>query len=217
MEIGDLLSRNTQTRTPSSSDHHHQHRNKASPSPPPPPPHPRLSKIYSLLVFTIARPRPQMPKQRPDQARLHHRPAAAFKKMSSRLENSIGDVSRLLRIATLHKGSLDDRSDVAASLVSLAGDNDRYGKLIIEEGGVAPLLKLVKEGKMEGQENAARAIGLMGRDPESVDHMIHAGVCSVFAKVLKEGHMKFQPWWLKAVSNSPPIILNARISSPRTI
>ncbi|KAK9096186.1 hypothetical protein Sjap_021683 [Stephania japonica] len=148
-------------------------------------------------------------------------PAAAFKKMSSQLENSIGDVSWLLRvsvaadehdddylglppiaanepilcliweqIATLHKGSLDDRSDAAASLVSLARDNDRYGKLIIEEGGVAPLLKLVKEGKMEGQENAARAIGLLGRDPESVNYMIDAGVCSVFAKVLKEGHMK---------------------------
>ncbi|KAK9088108.1 hypothetical protein Scep_027190 [Stephania cephalantha] len=158
-------------------------------------------------------------------------PAAAFKKMSSQLENSIGDVSWLLRvsvpsderdddylglppiaanepilcliweqIATLHKGSLDDRSDAAASLVSLARDNDRYGKLIIEEGGVAPLLKLVKEGKMEGQENAARAIGLLGRDPESVDHMIHAGVCSVFAKVLKEGHMKVQAMVAWAVS-----------------
>ncbi|KAL5986016.1 hypothetical protein ACLOJK_028006 [Asimina triloba] len=152
-------------------------------------------------------------------------PAAAFKKMSSQLENSIGDVSWLLRvsatgddrdddeylgglppiaanepilcliweqIATLHTGSLDDRADAAASLVSLANDNDRYGKLIIEEGGVGPLLKLLKEGRPEGQENAARAIGLLGRDPESVEHMIHAGVCTVFAKVLKEGPMKVQ-------------------------
>ncbi|XP_058098882.1 uncharacterized protein LOC131243508 [Magnolia sinica] len=152
-------------------------------------------------------------------------PAAAFKKMSSQLENSIGDVSWLLRvsatgddrdddeylgglppiaanepilcliweqIATLYTGSLDDRSDAAASLVSLANDNDRYGKLIIEEGGVGPLLKLVKEGRLEGQENAARAIGLLGRDPESVEQMIHAGVCLVFAKVLKEGPMKVQ-------------------------
>ncbi|KAK9167371.1 hypothetical protein Scep_002562 [Stephania cephalantha] len=104
------------------------------------------------------------------------------------------------QIATLHKGSLDDRSDAAASLVSLARDNDRYGKLILEEGGVAPLLKLVKEGKLEGQENAARAIGLLGRDTESVDHMIHAGVCSAFAKALKEGHMKVQGMVAWAVS-----------------
>ncbi|CAG7896325.1 unnamed protein product [Brassica rapa] len=151
-------------------------------------------------------------------------PAAAFRKMSAQLENSISDVSWLLRvsapaedrgdagylglppiaanepilcliweqIALLHTGSLEDRSDAAASLVSLARDNDRYTKLIIEEGGVGPLLKLLKEGKPEGQENAARALGLLGRDPESVEHMIHGGACSVFGKVLKEGPMKVQ-------------------------
>ncbi|KAL8472436.1 hypothetical protein ACS0TY_029591 [Phlomoides rotata] len=150
-------------------------------------------------------------------------PAAAFRKMSTQLENSIGDVSWLLRvsasaddrgdeylglppiaanepilcfiweqIAILYTGSVDDRADAAASLVSLARDNDRYGKLIIEEGGVGPLLKLVKEGKLEGQESAAKAIGLLGKDPESVEHMIHVGVCSVFAKILKEGPMKVQ-------------------------
>ena len=152
-------------------------------------------------------------------------PTAAFRKTSMQLENSIGDVSWLLRvsasaddrdngylglppiaanepilcliweqIAILYNGStsLDDRSDAAASLVSLARDNDRYGKLIIEEGGVVGLLKLAKEGKLEGQENAARAIGLLGRDPESVEHIVNSGVCSVFAKILKEGHMKVQ-------------------------
>ncbi|CAI9766693.1 unnamed protein product [Fraxinus pennsylvanica] len=158
-------------------------------------------------------------------------PAAAFRKMSSQLENSIGDVSWLLRvsasagdrddgylglppiaanepilcfiweqIAFLYTGSLEDRSDAAASLVSLARDNDRYGKLIIEEGGVGPLLKLVKEGKVDGQENAARAIGLLGRDPESVEHLIHVGTCSVFAKILKEGSMKVQAEVALAVS-----------------
>ncbi|KAL3536575.1 hypothetical protein ACH5RR_005036 [Cinchona calisaya] len=152
-------------------------------------------------------------------------PAAAFRKISQQLENSIGDVSWLLRvsapagddrdddgylglppiaanepilcliweqIAILCSGSVEERADGAASLVSLARDNDRYGKLIIEEGGVAPLLKLAKEGRMEGQENAARAIGLLGRDPESVEHIVNAGVCSVFVKILKDGHMKVQ-------------------------
>ncbi|XVF62189.1 hypothetical protein PTKIN_Ptkin08bG0197100 [Pterospermum kingtungense] len=158
-------------------------------------------------------------------------PAAAFRKMYTQLENSIGDVSWLLRvlasaddrddgylglppiasnepilcliweqIAILYSGSFEDRSDAAASLVSLARDNDRYGKLIIEEGGVGPLLRLVKEGESEGQENAARAIGLLGKDPESVEHMIHAGVCEVFAKILKEGPMKVQAVTAWAVS-----------------
>ena len=45
---------------------------------------------------------------------------------------------------------MDKCVDVAASLVSLARDNDCYRKLIIKEGGVGSLLKLVKEGKMEG-------------------------------------------------------------------
>ncbi|KAJ6800462.1 uncharacterized protein M6B38_109925 [Iris pallida] len=149
-------------------------------------------------------------------------PAAAFKKMSLHLDNSLGDVSWLLRvssnnedddmhlglppiaqnepilfliweqIATLHTGNPDSRADAAASLVSLARDNDRYGKLIIEEDGVGPLLRLIKDGGLEGQENAARAIGLLGRDPESVEQMVLCGVCSVFAKVLKEGPMKVQ-------------------------
>lgn len=156
-------------------------------------------------------------------------PAAAFRKMGFQLENSIGDVSWLLRvsassrddeylglppiaanepilcliweqIAILYSGTLDDRCDAAASLVSLARDNDRYGKLIIEEGGVIPLLKLVKEGKLEGQENAVRAIGLLGRDHESVEYMIHAGVCSVFAKMLKDAPMKVQAVVAWAVS-----------------
>ncbi|KAM7479425.1 hypothetical protein LguiA_027638 [Lonicera macranthoides] len=96
------------------------------------------------------------------------------------------------QIAILCSGSIEDRGDAAASLVSLARDNDRYGKLIIEEGGVVPLLKLAKEGRKEGQENAARAIGLLGRDPESVEAIVNAGVCSVFAKMLKECQMQVQ-------------------------
>lgn len=161
-------------------------------------------------------------------------PAAAFRKMISQLENSVGDVSWLLRVSTpagneddegfgylglppiaanepilcliweqiavLMTGSPEDKSDAAASLASLARDNDRYVKLIVEEGGVNPLLKLVKEGKIDGQENAARTIGLLGRDPESVEHMIQLGVCSSLANILKEGSMKVQAVVAWAVS-----------------
>ncbi|CAG7885235.1 unnamed protein product [Brassica rapa] len=161
-------------------------------------------------------------------------PAAAFRKMISQLENSVGDVSWLLRVSTpagndddegvgylglppiaanepilcliweqiavLMTGSPDDKADAAASLASLAKDNPRHVKLIIEEGGVNPLLKLVKEGKIDGQENAARTIGLLGRDPESVEQMIQAGVCSVLANILKEGSMRVQAVVAWAVS-----------------
>ncbi|KAJ3692788.1 hypothetical protein LUZ60_011883 [Juncus effusus] len=159
-------------------------------------------------------------------------PAGSFKKMLTHLDNSIGDVSWLLRvstatgdddedqhlglppiaqnepilfliweqIATLQTGSLDTRADAAASLVSLARDNDRYGKLIIEEDGVTPLLRLVKEGRLEGQEAAAHAIGLLARDAESVEQMMQAGVCAAFAKVLKESCMQVQAMVAWAVS-----------------
>ncbi|XP_068639960.1 uncharacterized protein [Aristolochia californica] len=161
-------------------------------------------------------------------------PAAAFKKVTAQLGNSIGDVTWVLavsanprveevglppiasnepilcmiweQIATLYTGSMEAKSDAAASLVSLA-DNDRYSKLIIEEGGVVPLLRLVKEGRQEGQEDAARAIGLLARDPESVEQMIPAGVCSVFAKILKEGSMKVQSvvaWAISELASSHP-------------
>ncbi|GAB2282838.1 hypothetical protein Dimus_017374 [Dionaea muscipula] len=160
-------------------------------------------------------------------------PAAAFRKSLSLLDNSIGNLSWLLRVsapensgdsysdylglppiaanepilciiweqvAILYHGSDDDKSEAASSLVSLARGNDLYGKLIIDEGAVGPLLKLVKEGKVEGQENAAKAIGLLGRDPESVEVMVKAGVCQVFAKILKDGHMKVQAMVAWAIS-----------------
>lgn len=63
----------------------------------------------------------------------------------------------------LCSGSLKERSGTAAlSLVSLARDNERYGKLIIEESGRGwTIIEVGKEGTMEGQENASRAIGLL--------------------------------------------------------
>ena len=50
----------------------------------------------------------------------------------------------------------------------------------MEEGWAKPLLKLIKEGKIDGQVNIAQTIGLLGRNPESIEPMIHMGVCSLF-------------------------------------
>ncbi|KAK3124060.1 hypothetical protein QOZ80_8AG0639890 [Eleusine coracana subsp. coracana] len=160
-------------------------------------------------------------------------PAGSFKCALSLLDNSIGDLSWVLRvsnyappdddgddhiglppiaqnepilfliweqIAVLQTGGLDARADAAASMVSLARDNDRYGKLIIEEDGVPPLLRLIKEGRADAQESAALAIGLLARDPECVDLMILAGVCTSFAKILKDAPMKVQGMVAWAVS-----------------
>ncbi|XP_062205152.1 uncharacterized protein LOC133907131 [Phragmites australis] len=95
-------------------------------------------------------------------------------------------------VARLHTGSPAARADSAANLASLARDNQHFAKLIIEEDGVPPLLKLLKDGTDEGQEAAARALGLLGCDAESVDKLVHAGVCSSFTAALKEPPMRVQ-------------------------
>ncbi|KAF8718478.1 hypothetical protein HU200_025246 [Digitaria exilis] len=95
-------------------------------------------------------------------------------------------------IARLHTGGLAARADAAATLASLARDNPHYAKSIIEEDGVPPLVKLLKEGTDDGQEAAATALGLLCRDEESVEKLLHAGVCSVFAAALKEPPMRVQ-------------------------
>lgn len=150
-------------------------------------------------------------------------PAAAFKKMSSLLENSISDVSWLLRVSTdddgwnglapiatnepylcliweqiakLQKGGDEAKTDAAATLVSYAQVNERYGKLIVEEGGIQPLLKVLKECvNVKAQESAATVLGVLGKDEESVKAMVEigaGGACSVFSKILKEGDMRVQ-------------------------
>ncbi|OEL28956.1 hypothetical protein BAE44_0010025 [Dichanthelium oligosanthes] len=162
-------------------------------------------------------------------------PAGSFKKACYLLDNSLVDLTWILRvssyaasdddddqdehiglppiaqnepilfliweqIAVLQYGGLEARADAAASVVSLARDNDRYGRLIIEEDGVPPLLRLIKEGRADAQESAALAIGLLSRDPDCVDLMILAGVCTSFVKILKDAPMKVQGMVAWAVS-----------------
>ncbi|GLJ33824.1 hypothetical protein SUGI_0680010 [Cryptomeria japonica] len=111
-------------------------------------------------------------------------------------------------------GSPSDKADAVASILSLMKDNpDQNAKLSVEEGVIAPLLMLINykdtstvasaaasssAGSVtevairKGQEVAARALGYLGRDPNRVRKMMEEGVCSTFAKVLKEGHMRLQ-------------------------
>jgi hypothetical protein len=75
-----------------------------------------------------------------------------------------------------------------------------YGRLIIEEDGVPLLLRLIKEGRADAQESAVLAIGLLGHDPECVDLMILAGVCTSFVKILKDAPMMVQGMVAWAIS-----------------
>ncbi|KAF7049756.1 hypothetical protein CFC21_058242, partial [Triticum aestivum] len=104
-------------------------------------------------------------------------------------------------IARLHTGSLAVRADSASTLASLARDNPHFSKLIVEEDGIAPLVKLLKEGTDDGQEAAATALGFLGRDEGSVEKLLHAGVCSVYSAALKEPPMRVQAAAAEAIAS----------------
>uniref|UniRef100_A0A0D6R601 Armadillo repeat-containing domain-containing protein n=1 Tax=Araucaria cunninghamii TaxID=56994 RepID=A0A0D6R601_ARACU len=96
-------------------------------------------------------------------------------------------------IATVHNGTLEDKEDAANSLASLAADNDRNGKIIIEEGGVVPLLRLLKEGgSVAAQVAAATALGNLSTDQERVSQIVAEGAIPVVLGILHEAPMKVQ-------------------------
>ncbi|QHO11439.1 uncharacterized protein DS421_15g498100 [Arachis hypogaea] len=72
-------------------------------------------------------------------------------------------------IASVQMGQLNDRVEAANELASLANDNDRNKKIIVEEGGVPPLLKLLKESSSPvAQIAAASALCNLANDLERV-------------------------------------------------
>ncbi|PIA57902.1 hypothetical protein AQUCO_00500073v1 [Aquilegia coerulea] len=74
-------------------------------------------------------------------------------------------------IATLYVGSsLEEKTEAALSLLAIirneTNDNEN-AKLVIEEGGVKPLLDLVKDGKLDGQWIGPRVMRLL--EPHMTD------------------------------------------------
>ncbi|WRX19466.1 Armadillo - like 10 [Theobroma cacao] len=145
---------------------------------------------------------------------------ADFRKVSNLLESSIGDMRWLLSlfdsdgtnltlppvasndpilawvwsyISTIHMGPLKDRVDAANELASLAKDNDRNKKMIVVEGGVSPLLKLLKEGASpEAQIAAANALYNLATDEERVRLIVDVMGIPIIVGVLGEAQMKVQ-------------------------
>ncbi|XP_021891906.1 uncharacterized protein LOC110810142 [Carica papaya] len=147
---------------------------------------------------------------------------ADFRKVSNLLESSIADMSWLLSIydfsdggtdlslppiasndpilawvwsyiSTIIMGQLKDRIDAANELASLARDNDRNKTIIVEEGGVLPLLKLLKEGASpEAQIAAANALFNIVTDQEKVRLVVDVLGVPIIVAVLGESSMKVQ-------------------------
>lgn len=81
-------------------------------------------------------------------------------------------------VATVQLGQLPEKIEAASELASLAKDNDRNKKMIVEEGGIPPLLKLLKEASSpEAQIAAAIALYCVCNVGERVRSIVeHHGV-----------------------------------------
>ncbi|KAH8949491.1 hypothetical protein BDL97_10G034200 [Sphagnum fallax] len=137
---------------------------------------------------------------------------ADFKNVNLSLGNSIADITWLLSISAYGEdrpevsglppiasadpvlatvweqvsivqfGTPDKKAEAADYLGTCAKGNQRYLKIIVQEEGVPPLLRLLKEGTLSGQEAAARALGQLARDPGRIKSMIEvARAISLFA------------------------------------
>ncbi|CAL0330126.1 unnamed protein product [Lupinus luteus] len=126
--------------------------------------------------------------------------AADFRKVWNLLENSNGDMLWLLSvfdskgtnlslppiasidpilawvwtyIYTLQLGQVRDRAEAATALGSLAVDNDRNKVIIMEQGGIVPLLKLLKEvASPQAQVEAANTLVIVATKQERVVRFI---------------------------------------------
>ncbi|PON72266.1 Coatomer beta subunit [Parasponia andersonii] len=154
---------------------------------------------------------------------------ADFRKVSSLLESSIGDMKWVLSIfdadganlslppiasndpilswvwssiATVQMGQLKARVDAANELASLARDNDRNKKIIVDEGGVTPLLKLLKEGSSpEAQIAAANALFNIATDRERVRFVADALGVPTMVQVLGNSPTRVQLSVVKMVAS----------------
>ncbi|OMO80088.1 Armadillo [Corchorus olitorius] len=96
-------------------------------------------------------------------------------------------------IATVQMGQLTDRIEAATNLASLAQDNDRNKKITVEEGGVPPLLKLLKEGSStEAQIAAANALLVLANEQERVRSIVDEMGVPIVVQVLGDSPMKVQ-------------------------
>ncbi|KAH6770812.1 armadillo repeat only 4 [Perilla frutescens var. hirtella] len=96
-------------------------------------------------------------------------------------------------VSSLYMGQLQDKAEAANEIASLAKDNDRNKQIIVEEGGIPPLLKLLKDSSSpEGQAAAASALYNLANDVERVRAIIDESGVPIIVQVLGDSPMKVQ-------------------------
>ncbi|GFY88249.1 armadillo repeat only 4 [Actinidia rufa] len=96
-------------------------------------------------------------------------------------------------IATIYFGPLSDQVEAATELASLAQYNDRNKKIIVEEGGVVPLLKLLNHAS-SGDAQIAAAIALfhLADNQERVRLIVEELDIQMIIRVLGKSPMRVQ-------------------------
>lgn len=145
---------------------------------------------------------------------------ADFRKVWNLLESSYGDMVWLLSILdskegtnvslppiasndpilawvwtftyTLQLGQPKDRAEAATELGSLARDNDRTKFIILEEGGVPPLLKLLKEASSpDAQVAAANAlVNVTTNQDRVVSYVVESHAAPTIVQVLRDSPLR---------------------------
>ncbi|CAH8383465.1 unnamed protein product [Eruca vesicaria subsp. sativa] len=97
-------------------------------------------------------------------------------------------------VGAVQMGKVVDKIDAANQLGSLAGDNDRNKKIIVDEGGVAPLLRLLKDGgsSTEGQVSAATVLTFLACDEDKVRCIVNELGVAVIVQVLGDSPVRVQ-------------------------
>lgn len=96
-------------------------------------------------------------------------------------------------IASIQMGQLNERIEASNELASLAKDNDRNKTIIIEEGGVTPLLKVFKEAASpDAQLAAAIALFNLANDQERVRVVVNENGVPLIVQVLTDSPIRVQ-------------------------
>ncbi|XP_075504747.1 uncharacterized protein LOC142542149 [Primulina tabacum] len=153
--------------------------------------------------------------------------AADFRKLLNLLDSSVADMRWVLSIvdggivltlppiasndpilswvwsfiSALYVGQLQDKIEAANELASLARDNDRNKQMIVDERGLLPLLKLLKDSSSEeGQIAAATALYHLADNADRVQVIASELGTLAIVQVLSESPMRVQTRVAKLVA-----------------
>ncbi|GLT97023.1 hypothetical protein SLE2022_146100 [Rubroshorea leprosula] len=93
-------------------------------------------------------------------------------------------------IATLKMGKLMDCIDAANNLTFLAEGNERNKRIIIEEGGIPPLLKLLKNSSPDAQIAAVNSLYVLADNEERVKTIVEQNGVPLIVQLFRASSLR---------------------------